>query len=1726
MDKKIKRAVIASLTVLPVAAVGGLAACGKKDSGKNETPPQTYTVTVGDPEGGDITADTESAVSGAQVTVTVAPDEGYELSYVTINGEQVPISEFEDDNAYTFEMPAENVTIECGFTAMKGAITVASGIKGGSVQADKTEAAAGETVTLTVKSDYGYELKSLKVNGEALTVKDGKATFTMPNTAASVTADFAFVTGAAVEAVPAVKAFSALGCKAAAGDTATSDYTVVFGDDAVTVTAYVQDKKVLAEKDGIALYFGVRGYKHTELDETNKYVKVTADGAAECGAVKDGDWASAESFATVGAAPWGKTDAAIDGYKITVKVPYTALGMADKAAALGNLTIMPMLLNSDNSFAAAEATLEGCDRNTPTTYPVFTADNKYTENEYKDGIGNLGAGNNVSVSGEWNLDQDYCKEDTEHYADRQAVLKNPRIDSDLVFYREKGKDIYAEATFKLDDLKNDERAGKFGLMLYDGGFQSGIFFYVDAHTDGKEGVLSNVKGTSLGYNIANGGWDFWYYLKHSDGSFDLETKEITLKMAYADNMIYFYCGDKLVGQMYYEAKGDVQMGIKSFNFEMTVSNYSVTADKTSDMFKTHIPVTKNEAVDVLFCGDSYMDFLDGYGVFDSTTQLIGQKANEGIGGTQAQHWSRGREHFIAMRYTPKQAVFHLGVNDIDNGKSVENTYNDLVAMFDKYHELLPDTKFYWVSLIPNKIWMQDKPLGSKNGEYKELNAKMKAYAQETEYLTYIDTETAFTNEDGGPRVNLLMGDGLHLNPVNGYPLWMKIINEALGYKVTDGSKFGYNEHAKVASTGGFEYDQVIDDAAQETLDAKIQNGWSSNIAEEAAWYKADYATDLKFETEINSPDHFVPDNYSKVGVALRNDDLTIFAYFETNNEQDPKKPTAKDGEATTYASIVYRTNNDAGMGVGDWNWADQAGGSFAVKNLKTGYGRIGIAKAGATIYLLVDGKVVASKKNIPGVTADTKFVPGVISFSRTVGVKNTQYTANTADFDDLVQINKMDGVLATDDGDVWTDAILANKSATYTVNNTLVDIFGVNTTKGVRLAVQIQHDRPVTEKAQIDKNDPNGWHTWLNLEVRLNHKDDVIIQANVKGHAVNCVAVNNTVTNPEGSARKYTTTFELFIDHGVCGTNVNDPVALRLGGVYERAFQWISYNGDWFNAITDQGITTDYTFAIYPDGKYSDAAWTDEVLNSTVSGYSNGALVTVKGVKTDKGILGGVTVLHNVDPLYQLRDPNAASYQWWHVLGPEMKIGKTGGEYKQVYINTYGACNNCVGSVISKENEKGSDYKYTSDFEFFVPYEILGATKADEIGLVFAGNYETGWDNSIIGNGDEWNNNSPTWFFTEHGMANKSAALSAAKLDGRLDDEVWKDQKVVTKVQGVRTEIMGFNGENGINIAVKATHPDPLKTQLTARGDWSSYLNYEFIIVDGAPSIQFGVNDGYHNNCDYAWHSVKNEDGTYTTTFEAFIPHGTYGSVTYAKGGEYAIAMGGVHNKTTFAWDIPWDKNLKIGSNGLSVDPNLTCNNYVLDCDFEKEIWKDAKDKVMTDTINGTDGKSANVKLIGRKVADGVLLGVTIDHDTAIGDVNTAGADAGFYGSYQYMEINLFAVPHPVPIFVAWNKFVQAANFDFAYKTVDHGANAEGKRYTTTYELFLPFSFWSDAVTDTSGDVLLTFILTAEGGKKNIGRTDYPAEDPNNVNFFYVDYSITDTGLVEVTGKHDYTPQG
>ena len=80
----------------------------------------TYAITAADAENGTVSVSSKNASSGKTVTITVKPDEDYELDSIKVtdkNGDKVKLTE--KNGKYTFTMPASKVTVKAVFAEIE-----------------------------------------------------------------------------------------------------------------------------------------------------------------------------------------------------------------------------------------------------------------------------------------------------------------------------------------------------------------------------------------------------------------------------------------------------------------------------------------------------------------------------------------------------------------------------------------------------------------------------------------------------------------------------------------------------------------------------------------------------------------------------------------------------------------------------------------------------------------------------------------------------------------------------------------------------------------------------------------------------------------------------------------------------------------------------------------------------------------------------------------------------------------------------------------------------------------------------------------------------------------------------------------------------------------------------------------------------------------------------------------------------------------------------------------------------------------------------------------------------------------------------------------------------------------------------------------------------------------------------------------------------------------------
>ncbi len=926
-------------------------------------------------------------------------------------------------------------------------ITVAEDIENGTVTVDKTSATEGETVTVTATPEENYVLVGITANG--IPVENGA--FTMGNEDVVVSASFV-LNSDRFEVDPGV-AGDAITIEAPSmgGNTAVASIIAVFDETGIKFAAYVQDSGI-SDNDGVALLFSKKLPTINQLLPNGQTVKLEAYVDGRTGLYKtDAEGKLAEDAlagSEIGLKLWTRDGKTADGYIVRAAVSYEALGVT-KDTAKGNITICPVIYNAYGSVNAKATALNGADEKAQNTFPVLSDDNTYLDNPFKSPSATLGSDGGILAGDTWDLSKDYYKEDTENYPNRVVTLTgHDNADNNLVFMGVSAPEMYAEATIRVIGVANpNDQWPKFGLMLFNGGGQSGLFYYVDAAMNGPSGnTTANIVGTALGYNKGAGTWsNNWAVLRN--GVFDLNTLTVKLQMVFQNGWAHLYANDQFIESIFVgKYNENMHFGFKSFGLELEVTDYMASTDADADGW-AHLKKAEAEAekVDILFAGDSYMDFwksrYQNVHMADYTTSY----ANEGIGGTMVPLWI-DKIGEMAQLYDPANIAFHIGVNDIDGNVGVETTVANLKTLFEIYHEVFPDAKIYWNSLIPNTMFAGRVP------EYYQVNEQVKAYAEDKDWLVYIN-QTPFFEKEAGVADPIYFDDGLHLSTDIGYPLWVQNMLTAMGYTYEEGTTMG-SENG-FAHSGGWTYEDG-------TATVLVGN-------EMVTYFKGASGEMVYVEAMVTIGDLLNNDGYPKFGFVLHGADKSLWGFVDA---------AGYPGARNTFANFVARENVRNGDFVQreGWNWGKQASGSAFAGNYADGnYVKMAVAKLGNEVYLLVNEKIV-SKTTIEG-----EVTVGFQVFNLVTTVKDAVVIKDETTIKEKLGLVEPTSAVVDGKADdaIWTDEVLGNTVAVgHKGDGRYFEMAAVKAPEGVYfLLTTYSHEntRPLS----------GNWWENANIEMRL-----------------------------------------------------------------------------------------------------------------------------------------------------------------------------------------------------------------------------------------------------------------------------------------------------------------------------------------------------------------------------------------------------------------------------------------------------------------------------------------------------------------------------------------------------------------------------------------------------------------------------------------------------------------
>lgn len=179
-------------------------------------------------------------------------------------------------------------------------------------------------------------------------------------------------------------------------------------------------------------------------------------------------------------------------------------------------------------------------------------------------------------------------------------------------------------------------------------------------------------------------------------------------------------------------------------------------------FEQRDAMAKPATSGILFVGSSSIRmwdterFLPGLGVI-----------NRGFGGSQLEDAIHFADR-IVLPYEPRTIALYAGDNDIAQGKSPQQVYDDYRKFVEIVHAKLPRTRIVYIAIKPSIArWKLVEPM-------REANRLIGEHAAKDERLSFADIDAPMLGADGKPRADLLVDDGLHLNDA-GYALWSSIV---------------------------------------------------------------------------------------------------------------------------------------------------------------------------------------------------------------------------------------------------------------------------------------------------------------------------------------------------------------------------------------------------------------------------------------------------------------------------------------------------------------------------------------------------------------------------------------------------------------------------------------------------------------------------------------------------------------------------------------------------------------------------------------------------------------------------------------------------------------------------------------------------------------------------------------------------------------------------------------
>lgn len=188
-------------------------------------------------------------------------------------------------------------------------------------------------------------------------------------------------------------------------------------------------------------------------------------------------------------------------------------------------------------------------------------------------------------------------------------------------------------------------------------------------------------------------------------------------------------------------------------------------DPTVDIKKESFELVDDAEKEVVFAGDSHTDYFE-WGEYFKDLSV----ANRGISGDTSKGLLSRIEQVTELN--PKKVFVLIGINDLQQGTSVEEIEQNYQQIIEALKKDSPETKIYVQSVFPiagdlyeNNFFKRSEPI---NEDVVQLNKKI----SQLEGVTVLKSPAQFGEE----LPEEYSVDGLHLNK-EGYKVWLNEMEE-------------------------------------------------------------------------------------------------------------------------------------------------------------------------------------------------------------------------------------------------------------------------------------------------------------------------------------------------------------------------------------------------------------------------------------------------------------------------------------------------------------------------------------------------------------------------------------------------------------------------------------------------------------------------------------------------------------------------------------------------------------------------------------------------------------------------------------------------------------------------------------------------------------------------------------------------------------------------------------